>query len=336
MAKAAKIREMKVLVTGAAGFIGSVVTERLVSEGYDVVGLDNLTKGHTAAVEPNARFYHGDIRDESLVRQIFDEHRPAAVLHLAAEALIDESIKNPGLFFDVNVKGGLVLLEAMREFGCDKMIFSSTAATYGEPQYIPIDEDHPKDPVNAYGESKLQFERIMYWYRRSFGLNHVSLRYFNACGATEKYGEARKKETHIIPLLFEVALGQRKQFNLFGTDYDTPDGTCVRDYVHVYDIAEAHLLGLRKVEELGERAYNIGSGTGNTNLEVIEAVRKVTGHEICTIDDERRAGDPARLVASNNRIRDELSWNPRYAEIASMVESAWNWRSAHPNGYDNL
>jgi UDP-glucose 4-epimerase len=213
------------------------------------------------------------------------------------------------------------------------MIFSSTAAVYGEPQYVPIDEDHPKEPVNAYGESKLQFERIMAWYRRSFGLKHVSFRYFNACGASERYGEARKKETHIIPLLFEVALGQRDRFNLYGTDYDTSDGTCVRDYVHAIDIADAHLLGIHKVDELGARAYNIGSGNGNTNLEVIEAVREVTGHPVPIVNADRREGDPAKLVASNDRIRQELGWSPRFADIKEMVRSAWDWRVRHPNGY---
>jgi UDP-glucose 4-epimerase len=324
---------VKVFVTGAAGFIGSVVTQRLVEEGYDVLGFDNLTKGHTKAVDPKARFVEGDIRDADLVNKTLADYRPDAVVHLAAEALIDESIKDPGHFFDVNVKGGLVILEAMRAIGCNRMIFSSTAATYGEPRYVPIDEDHPKDPVNSYGESKWQFERIMYWYRRSFGLNHVSFRYFNACGASDRYGEARKKETHIIPLLFEVALGQRTQFSLFGTDYDTPDGTCVRDYVHVIDIANAHILGLKKVDEIGERAFNIGSGNGNTNLEVIEAVREVTGHPIPVVKAARREGDPARLVASNDRIKAELGWQPQFADIKEMVRSAWAWRQKHPNGY---
>lgn len=324
---------MKIFVTGAAGFIGSVVTQRLIEEGYEVLGFDNLSKGHTAAVDPKAKFVEGDIRNADLVNRTIGDFRPDAVLHLAAEALIDESIKDPGIFFETNNHGGVVILEAMRAVGCNRMIFSSTAATYGEPKYVPIDEDHPKDPVNAYGESKIQFERVMYWYRRSFGLNHVSFRYFNACGASDKYGEARSKETHIIPLLFEVALGHRKQFHLFGTDYDTPDGTCVRDYVHVIDIANAHILGLRKVDEVGERAYNIGSGNGNTNLEVIQAVRDVTGKEIPTVDDARRPGDPARLVASNDRIKAELGWEPRYADIKSMVESAWAWRQRHPNGY---
>ncbi len=324
---------MKVFVTGAAGFIGSVVTERLIEEGHEVLAFDNLAKGHTAAVDPSARFVEGDLRDAAAVRQTILSFLPDAVVHLAAEALIDESILNPGLFFEVNVHGGVVLLEAMREAGCLNLIFSSTAAVFGEPEYVPIDEKHPKDPVNAYGESKLQFERILAWYRRSFGLNHVSFRYFNACGASERYGEARRHETHIIPLLFEVALGQRPHFKLFGTDYATPDGTCVRDYVHVADIAQAHLLGLEKVGALGAEAFNIGSGIGNTNLEVIAAVRDVTGHDIPIINDQPRMGDPAILVASSGRIKSMLGWKPQFADINSMVESAWRWRCAHPNGY---
>jgi UDP-glucose 4-epimerase len=325
---------MKVFVTGAAGFIGSVVVERLVEEGHEVVGFDSLKYGHRKAVHPSAAFVEGDLRDPAIIESAFSQHGPFdAVLHLAAEAYIDESVANPGLFFDVNTTGGLVLLQAMVRHGVKRIVFSSTAATYGEPKYIPIDEAHPKDPVNAYGESKLQFERTLAWFHIAHGVNHVSLRYFNACGATERCGEARSKETHIIPLLFDAAQGKREKFSLFGVDYETKDGTCVRDYVHVVDIANAHLLALAKIDELGERAYNIGSGAGFTNREVIAAVEKITGKSINAVDAPRRVGDPARLLASNELIRQELGWEPEFTDVESMIRTSWQWRLAHPNGY---
>ncbi|MBX3117988.1 MAG: UDP-glucose 4-epimerase GalE [Fimbriimonadaceae bacterium] len=324
---------MRVFVTGGAGYIGSAVTERLIESGHQAVVFDNLQTGNRAAVHPEAKFIEGDLLDSDSLQKAVAESQAEAVIHLAAEALIDESIRNPGRFFSVNVTGGLNLLEAMRSCNIDKIVFSSTAAVYGEPKQIPITEDDPHEPVNAYGESKLQFERIMAWYRRSFGLNHISFRYFNACGATEKFGESREKETHIIPLLFEVALGHRTGFTLFGTDYDTPDGTCIRDYVHVYDIANAHVQALNQIERIGAGAYNLGSGKGDSNLQVIEAVRKVTGKEVPFKNGDRRPGDPARLVASNEKAIRELGWSPRYTDLHSMVESAWKWQMQHPGGY---
>lgn len=324
---------MRILVTGAAGYIGSVVAERLLDEGHSVVALDDLRYGHRAAVHPNAEFIQADILDRLAVDEIFDKSKFDAVVHLAAEAYIDESIRDPGKFFSVNVTGGINLLEPMRKHGINKMVFSSTAAVYGQPKEMPIHERTAKEPVNAYGESKLQFERIMRWYRLSCGLNHVSLRYFNACGATERCGEARKKETHILPILFDVATGKREKFSLFGNDYQTKDGTCVRDYIHVADIADAHILALEKIESLGERAYNLGSGSGYTNLEVVESVRRVTGHPIPFEFAERRPGDPDTLIASSELIRNEIGWKAQYDKLDDMVESAWKWRLAHPGGY---
>jgi len=264
---------------------------------------------------------------------VFKESQYDAVVHLAAEAYIDESIIDPGRFYSVNVQGGINLLEGMRATGVRRMIFSSTAAIFGEPTVIPVTEDADKFPVNAYGETKLAFERALAWYRRSFGICHVSFRYFNACGATETLGEDRTKETHLIPILFEVVQGKRAALNLYGTDYPTPDGTCVRDYVHVADIAQAHLLGLHQIDELEAAAFNLGSGEGNSNLQVIEAAREVTGHPIPVVESDRRPGDPAVLVASPELAKKVLGWKPQYTDLQEMVESSWLWRSRHPKGY---
>lgn len=322
---------MKLLVTGAAGYIGSVVTEQLLTQGHDVVALDNLRHGFRAAVHPEARFVEGDLLDSRSLTALLATEQPDAVLHLAAEAAIDE--RDPGRFFRVNVSGGINLLEAMIANGVQRLIFSSTAAVYGEPTTVPLTERARKEPTNAYGESKLAFERILAWYRRSHGLRHISLRYFNACGATTRYGQAGRAETHILPILFEVALGQRANFQVYGTDYDTPDGTCIRDYIHVADIAQAHLLGLARIDAIGAAAYNMGNGSGYSVQEIIEAVRQVTGHAVPAIPAARRAGDPARLVASADHIRDELGWTPCHPDLETMVATAWAWRRAHPGGY---
>jgi UDP-glucose 4-epimerase len=324
---------LKILVTGAAGYIGSVVTEQLVEQGNQVVALDNLKNGHRGAVHPGAEFVQGDLLDASWLRSYLMGQPVDAVVHLAAEALVDVSMRDPGLFFRVNVTGGLNLLDAMIAAGVKRMVFSSTAAVYGEHRVMPITEDAPHLPVNPYGESKLMFERILQWYNRTHGLKFITLRYFNACGASERFGEYHVPETHILPILFEVALGQRKEFHIFGTDYDTPDGTCVRDYIHVADIAQAHVLALKEADRIGARAYNMGNCNGYSNQEVVEAVRQLTGREIPVIASPRRPGDPARLVASSDRIRAELGWNPQYPELGTMVATAWAWRQKHPKGY---
>ncbi len=326
---------MKILVTGAAGYIGSVVTEQLVEQGHLVIALDNLTNGHRAAVHPGATFVQTDLLDAEAIKTLLKQNPVDAVVHLAAEALIDVSMRDPGLFYRVNVVGGLNLLEAMVAANVKRMVFSSTAATYGEPETIPITEDSKLKPVNPYGESKLVYEKMLDWYRVAYGVKSVTLRYFNACGATKRFGEFHVPETHILPILFEVALGQRKTFSLFGTDYDTPDGSCVRDYIHVVDIARAHALALKNIDTVNARAFNMGNKVGYSNKQVIEAVRQVTGHPIPYVDAPRRPGDPARLVASSERIRADLGWQPQYPNLETMVETAWAWRMEHPRGYED-
>lgn len=325
---------MKILVTGGAGYIGSVVTEILIAEGHQVIVVDNLQTGFGDAVEEGATLEEGSILDKSWLSGVFAKHCPDAAVHLAAEAYIDESVIDPGKFFQANISGGLNLLDAMESVGCKKLVFSSTAAVYGQPKSLPIQEEDEKLPVNAYGESKWAFERALPWYAGAYGLKHVSLRYFNACGATEKHGEFRKKETHIIPILLQVAVGERKEFTLFGTDYDTVDGTCVRDYVHVFDIAMAHVLALKQIELCTGEAYNMGNGVGYSNLQIINSIKEVTGANIRVTNGERRLGDPATLVASGKKIENELGYQASYPELRQMVESAWNWKKRNPKGYE--
>jgi UDP-glucose 4-epimerase len=324
---------VEILVTGAAGYIGSVVTEQLIEGGHQVIALDNLQHGHAAAMHPDAQFLQGDLLDAAWLTQCMQDQPIDAVVHLAAEALIDESVRDPGRFYRVNMCGGLNLLDAMIATGVKRMVFSSTAAVYGEPEHIPIKEDARQSPVNSYGESKLAFERALAWYHRAHGLKYVTMRYFNACGATERYGEFHRPETHLIAILLDVAMGHREAIQLYGTDYHTPDGTCIRDYIHVSDIAQAHLLALENLDHLQSAIFNIGNGAGYSNLQVIDTVRQVTGRDIHVVSSEQRPGDPARLVASSERIQRELGWVPRYPELAAMVESAWQWRQRHPTGY---
>ena len=324
---------MKVLVTGGAGYIGSVVAERLLGRGNTVVVLDSLVRGHRMAVPNEAEFIRGDLRDRDwLIRTVADV-RPDAVAHLAGEALVGESATDPAKFFDVNVHGGLNLLDAMVNAEVYRLVFSSTAAVYGEPASVPITEDAPRVPVNAYGASKWSFEQMLPWYAAAYGLRHISFRYFNACGATVERGEFHVPETHLIAILLEVALGLRDEIQLFGADYETPDGTCIRDYIHVSDIADAHVLALSSIDELDSGAFNLGTGTGFSNRDVIESVRRVTGHSIPVVPAPRRTGDPARLVASAARATDVFGWRPAYPTLDTMVETAWKWRKDRPQPY---
>lgn len=324
---------MNILVTGAAGFIGSIVTEALCEHGHEVTAWDSLINGHRDAVDGRARFECIDLLDMSKVHAGMRRLCPDAVVHLAAEALIDESMRDPGRFYRANLVGGIHLLDAMVASGCKRLVFSSTAAVYGQPNHVPIKEEMAGNPCNSYGESKWAFERALQWYESSHGLHHISFRYFNACGATEGHGEDHRPETHIIPLLFSVALGQRRMFQLYGSDYDTPDGTCIRDYIHVADIAEAHRMALDRIDALDSGPFNLGLARGYSNRDVIVTVEKVTGLKIHVKQSARRPGDPAVLVADPSLVCRTLSWKPRYSDLESMIVTAWNWCRKHPEGY---
>lgn len=324
---------MKLLVTGGAGYIGSVVAELAVQAGHEVVVIDDLRAGSRAAVPPECAFVRGSIGDPVALEQAFTRGPVHAVLHLAAEAAIEASVTNPALYFRANLTDSLTLLDAMRTYGVGRMVFSSTAATYGEPQLVPMDEDHPQRPINAYGESKLMLETCLRWYHRAYGLRAIAFRYFNAAGATRERGEARPCETHLLPLVLDAVAGRRPPVQVFGTDYPTPDGTCVRDYVHVVDIARAHLLALERIDALGLASFNIGSETGYSVRQVIDAVERTLGRLVPWNPAGRRPGDPAILVASATRIRERLGWAPTHPGLESIVESAWRWREAHPRGY---
>lgn len=322
---------MKVLVTGGAGYIGSVTTELLLDEGCEVIVFDNLERGHRQAVDARAEFIEGDLRSADSIRAVLRKVKPDAVMHFAAYALVEESMAKPEMYFANNIVGGLNLAQAMLENSVRQIVFSSTCATYGRPATVPITENEPQKPENPYGESKLALEKCLTWYVRRHGFRAVFLRYFNACGATERYGEDHDPETHLIPVLLQVALGKQKQARIYGDDYDTPDGTCIRDFVHVHDLARAHYLAL-KVPDSG--AFNLGIGKGHSVWEVIETVREVTGHKIPVEICARRPGDPPRLVASVERAKRVLGWEPRFTELRDMVESAWYWRKVHPDGYE--
>lgn len=326
---------MKVLVTGGAGYIGSVVCEELGRDGHEVIVYDNLYKGHLGAVVEGAPFIQADLLDDVTLKRTLTNYGIEAVMHMAADSLVGESVHNPAKYFHNNVAGGLSLLEAMIECDVKKIVFSSTAAVYGEPQRIPIEETDPTCPTNPYGESKVMFERVLRWYEQAYRLRFASLRYFNAAGASRRFGESHEPESHLIPIVLQTAMGKRHAVEVYGDDYLTRDGTCVRDYVHVVDLARAHILALDILDTRSE-IYNLGcGGDGYTVLEVIEAARAVTGQEIPVQVGPRRAGDPAVLVASSQKIKRELGWQPQMQDLHKIVASAWMWIEEHPNGYEN-
>jgi UDP-glucose 4-epimerase len=323
---------MELLVTGGAGYIGSVVVEELVRQGERVTVFDNLSQGHRAAVHPQAQFVQGDLADGQAVDSLFARQRFQAVMHFASRTLVGESMQQPFKYLGDNVTNGLNLLQAMVEHGVYRFILSSTANLFDQPQKIPIAETEQIVPGSPYGESKHILERILYWLDRIHGLRYAALRYFNAAGATSERGEDHHPETHLIPRVLQVALGQRDQLEVLGNDYPTRDGTCVRDYIHVLDLAQAHILALRALDG-GSRTYNLGNGQGYTVREVIEVAREVSGHPIPSVDGPRRPGDPPALVASSQKIRQELGWRPRYPDLCDIVQSAWDWHRTHPHGY---
>ncbi|MCE5324453.1 UDP-glucose 4-epimerase GalE [bacterium] len=326
---------MSILVTGGLGYVGSHAVKMLMERGESVVSLDDLVFGHKEAAS-GSEIIIGDIGDKDLLRQIFSSHKIEAVMHFAAFADVGESVADPKKYYVTNVSKSLAMLDMMLEFDIKMMIFSSSAATFGEPKEIPIPEDHPKDPTNPYGRSKLMLEEILKEYEHAYGLRSISFRYFNASGADPSglIGEDHKPEHHIIPLVLEVASGKREQFNMFGTDWPTPDGTCIRDYVHVTDLAQAHVLGLDALRNGKQTTvYNLGNGSGYSNREVIATAEQVTGKKIKVVDAPRRPGDPAVLVASSKKIMAELGWSPKYPDLKTIIETAWNWHSSHPNGY---
>jgi UDP-glucose 4-epimerase len=324
---------MKILVTGGAGYIGSVVTEELLNDGHEVVVFDNLIKGHRGAVDRRAKFIAGDLMNGRALQHALRDHTIEAVIHMAAHSLVGESVENPAKYYDNNVVAGLRLLDGMRDCGVLKLVFSSTAATYGEPEKQPIEETDPTQPTNPYGESKLAFERALHWYENAYGLRYASLRYFNASGASKQFGEQHDPETHLIPLVLQAANGIRADVQIFGDDYSTRDGTCVRDYIHVIDLARAHILALDILDERSA-IYNLGcGGEGYTVSEVIDAAREVTGREIATRTVKRRPGDPAVLIASSKKIKHELGWAPKFQDLKLIIQSAWDWLRAHPQGY---
>ena len=329
---------MSILVCGGAGYIGSHTVHQLVEKGEDVVIVDNLQTGHMGAVNPKAKFYKGDIREAEVLDRIFTENKIDAVVHFAANSLVGESMTNPLKYFNNNVYGMQVLLEAMVRHGIDKIVFSSTAATYGEPERIPIMEDDRTEPTNPYGQSKLIMEKMMKWVNLANGIRYVSLRYFNAAGAIEdgSIGEDHSPETHLIPLILQVPLGKRDHITVFGEDYPTPDGTCLRDYIHVLDLADAHVLAIDYLRRGGEsNIFNLGNGQGFSVKEMIEAAREATGLDIKVEIGERRAGDPAQLIASSEKARKVLGWQPKFTDVKAVIGTAWKWHQQHPEGYQD-
>jgi UDP-glucose 4-epimerase len=325
---------MRILVTGGAGYIGSVVVEELLRDGHETVVYDNLSKGHRAAVVKGAEFVEGDLIDTARLTDVFKQHSTQAVIHMAAASLVGESVENPAKYYRENIIAGLSLLDAMRAGEVRRIVFSSTAAVYGEPEKQPIEEIDPTRPTNPYGETKLAFEQALKWYEGAYNLRYASLRYFNAAGASEMCGEQHDPETHLIPIVLQAASGVRPHVEIFGADYTTRDGTCVRDYIHVIDLARAHILALGILNERSA-IYNLGcGGDGYSVKELIDVARAVTGREIKVNIGARRAGDPAVLVASSERIKRDLGWTPKFQSLQAIIESAWNWMQSHPNGYD--
>ena len=326
---------MAILVTGGAGYIGSHTLIELIEKGEEVVVIDNLSKGHKEAVQ-GGTFYQGDLRNDEFLDEVFKKNDIEAVIHFAADSLVGESVADPLKYYNNNVLGTVKLLSKMKETGANKMVFSSTAAVYGEPENIPILEDDKTIPTNPYGETKLAVEKALKWFKNAYGIKYVSLRYFNAAGAhiSGKIGEDHNPETHLIPLVLQVALGKREEIKIFGDDYNTFDGSCIRDYIHITDLANAHILAVERLRNKKESAiYNLGNSKGFSVKEVIEVAREVTGKEIKQVIGERRTGDPAVLVASSERIKRELGWKPNFGELRNIVETAWKWHVEHPKGF---
>lgn len=321
---------MKVLVCGGAGYIGSATTEYLLDHGHECVVFDSLITGYRQAIDTRAKFIEGDLADRDKIFKVMHEEKPEAIMHFAAASLVGESMINPGKYFQNNIVNGLNLADAAVDAKVRMLVFSSTAATFGEPKVVPIKEDAEQLPINPYGESKLCFEKILNWYHKIHGLQYVALRYFNAAGASKNFGEAHQPETHLIPIILQVAAHQRKAITVFGDDYPTPDGTCIRDYIHILDLAQAHMLALNAPES---GHYNLGTGNGLSVMEIIESVRKITKHAIPIEIAPRRAGDPPSLIACADRAKAKLGWKPQFENVDMIIQSAWDWKQAHPMGY---
>ncbi|MFD1902222.1 UDP-glucose 4-epimerase GalE [Enterococcus termitis] len=329
---------MSILVLGGAGYIGSHAVDQLIHKNYEVVVIDNLQTGHKQAVHDKAVFYQGDIRDKAFMQEIFTKESIDGVIHFAASSLVGESVEKPLMYFNNNVYGTQVLLEVMEEFGVKQIVFSSTAATYGEPKEMPIVETMPTNPENPYGESKLMMEKMMKWCDRAYGMRYVALRYFNVAGAKSdaSIGEDHDPETHLVPIILQAALGQREYLGIYGDDYDTPDGTCIRDYVYIEDLIAAHIAALEYLQKGNEsNIFNLGSNNGYSVKEMLEAAREVTGKEIPAKILPRRAGDPSKLVASSEKAKQVLGWQPKVTDIKEIIKTAWDWHISHPKGYED-
>ena len=329
---------MSYIVLGGAGYIGSHAVNKLIENNYHVIVVDNLQSGHEEAINSKAKFYKGDIRDKNFLSNVFKKENIDGVFHFAANSIVGESMKEPLMYFNNNVYGMQILLEVMNEHNVNKIVFSSTAATYGEPKQVPITEDMETYPTNTYGETKLVMEKMMKWCDKAYGMKYVALRYFNVAGAEDdgSIGEDHNPETHLIPIVLQTALGKRDHITIFGDDYDTEDGTCVRDYVHVVDLVEAHILAMKYLTHGGEsNTFNLGSSQGFSVKEIVETARKVTDKDIKAIIGERRAGDPSKLIASSDKARKLLGWNPIRTNIENIIKDAWLWHDTHKNGYEN-